>query len=80
MLQEEGVLALVGTSLGFDPTTQISSFLQGQQVVLQRQVENYARLELMRNSGYTIKLDDSGERFNIIINTGGDVYISIVQE
>ena len=80
VLQEEGVLALVGTSLGFDPTTQISTFLQGQQVVLQRQVENYARLELMRNSGYTIKLDDSGERFNIIINTGGDVYISIVQE
>ena len=79
-LQEEGVLALVGTNLGFDPTTQISTFLQGQQVVLQRQVENYARLELMQNSGYTIKLDDGGERFNIIINTGGDVYISIVQE
>ena len=80
VLQEEGVLALVGTSLGFDPTTQISSFLQGQQVVLQRQVENYARLELMRNGGYTVKLDDGGERFNIIINTGGEVYISIVQE
>ena len=80
VLQEEGVLALVGTNLGFDPTTQISSFLQGQQVVLQRQVENYSRLELMQNSGYTIKLDDGGERFNIIINTGGDVYISIVQE
>ena len=79
-LQEEGVLALVGTNLGFDPTTQISTFLQGQQVVLQRQVENYAKLELMQNSGYTIKLDDGGERFNIIINTGGDVYISIVQE
>ena len=80
VLQQEGVLALVGTNLGFDPTTQISSFLQGQQVVLQRQVENYTRLELMQNTGYTIKLDDGGERYNIIINTGGDVYISIVQE
>ena len=27
-LQEEGVLAIVGTDLGFDPATQISTFLQ----------------------------------------------------
>ena len=80
VLQEEGVLALVGTSLGFDSTTQISTFMQGQQVVLQRQVENMTRLELMRNTGYTIQLDDGGERYNIIINTGGDIYISIVQQ
>ena len=80
VLQEEGVLAIVGTSLGFDSTTQISTFMQGQQVVLQRQVENTTRLELMRNTGYTIQLDDGGERYNIIINTGGDVYISIVQQ
>lgn len=80
VLQEEGVLAIVGTSLGFDSTTQISTFMQGQQVVLQRQVENTTRLELMQNTGYTIQLDDGGERYNIIINTGGDVYISIVQQ
>jgi len=80
VLQEEGVLAIVGTSLGFDSTTQISTFMQGQQVVLQRQVENTTRLELMRNTGYTIQLDDGGQRYNIIINTGGDVYISIVQQ
>jgi len=80
VLQQEGVLTLVGTNLGFDQTTQISSFIQGQQVVLQRQVENMTRLELMQTTGYTIKLDDGGERYNIIINTGGDVYISIVQE
>ena len=54
--------------------------MQGQQVVLQRQVENMTRLELMRNTGYTIQLDDGGERYNIIINTGGDIYISIVQQ
>ncbi len=80
VLQEEGVLAVVGTSFGYDNTTQISTFLQGQQVVLQRQVENTTRLELMQSSGYTIKLDDGGQRYDIIINTGGDVYISIVQE
>ena len=54
--------------------------MQGQQVVLRRQVENLTRLELMQTTGYTIKLDDNGERFNIILNKGGDVYISIVQE
>ena len=79
-LQEEGKLALTGTSFGFDSTTQISTFMEGQQVILQRQVENLTRLELMRDTGYTIKLDDGGERYNIIINTGGDVYISIKQE
>ena len=54
--------------------------MQGQQVVVQRQLENMARLELMQTTGYSIKLDDNGERFDIIINKGGDVYISIVQE
>ena len=54
--------------------------MQGQQVVVQRQLENMTRLELMQTTGYSIKLDDNGERFDIIINKGGDVYISIVQE
>tara|TARA_B100000927_G_scaffold52855_1_gene39835 strand:- start:9 stop:593 length:585 start_codon:yes stop_codon:yes gene_type:complete len=80
VLQEEGAFSVQGTKVGFDSTTQISTFMQGQQVVLQRQVENMARLELMQTTGYTIKLDDNGERFNIILNKGGDVYISIVQE
>ena len=80
VLQEEGAFTVQGTKVGFDSQTQISTFMQGQQVVLQRQVENMARFELMQNTGYTIKLDDNGERFNIILNKGGDVYISIVQE
>ena len=80
VLQEEGAFSVQGTKVGFDSTTQISTFMQGQQVVLQRQVENMARLELMQTTGYTIKLDDNGERFNIILNKGGDVYITIVQE
>ena len=80
VLEEEGAFSVQGTKVGFDSTTQISTFMQGQQVVLQRQVENMARLELMQSTGYTIKLDDNGERFNIILNKGGDVYISIVQE
>ena len=54
--------------------------MQGKQVVVQRQLENMTRLELMQTTGYSIKLDDNGERFDIIINKGGDVYISIVQE
>ena len=80
VLEEEGAFSVQGTRVGFDSTTQISTFMQGQQVVLRRQVENMTRLELMQTTGYTIKLDDNGERFNIILNKGGDVYISIVQE
>ena len=47
---------------------------------MQRQVENYARLELLQDMGYNIMWDDNGEKFNIILNQGGDVYITIVQE
>ena len=79
-LQEEGAFSVRGTKVGFDSQTQISTFMQGQQVVVQRQLENMTRLELMQTTGYSIKLDDNGERFDIIINKGGDVYISIVQE
>ena len=79
-LQEEGTFSVRGTKVGFDSQTQISTFMQGQQVVVQRQLENMTRLELMQTTGYSIKLDDNGERFDIIINKGGDVYISIVQE
>ena len=79
-LQEEGTFSVRGTRVGFDSQTQISTFMQGQQVVVQRQLENMTRLELMQTTGYSIKLDDNGERFDIIINKGGDVYISIVQE
>jgi len=79
-LQEQNVFSIVGTSMGFDPTTQINTFMQGQQVVLYRQVENSLRLDLMQETGYTIKGDDSGQIFNVLINSGGDVYISIVQQ
>ena len=79
-LEQEGTFSLRGTRSGFDTQTQISTFVQGQQVVLQRQVENTTRLELMQTTGYSIKLTDNGERFDIMINKGGDVYITIVQE
>ena len=79
-LEEEGTFALRGTRFGFDAITQISTFMEGQQVVVQRRLENMARLELLAETGYSIKLEDNGERFDIMINKGGDVYISIVQE
>lgn len=80
LLEEENVLSIVGTSIGFDSTTQINTFIEGQQVVLYRQVENSLRLNLMQDTSYTIRGDDSGEIFNVLINSGGDVYISIVQQ
>ena len=76
VLEEEGAFSIQGTRVGFDSTTQISTFMQGQQVVLRRQVENMTRLELMQTTGYTIKLDDNGERFNIILNKGCLLYTS----
>jgi hypothetical protein len=79
-LQEQNVFAISGTQFGFDPTTQINTFMEGQQVVVYRQVENSVRLNLLQDTGYTIKGDDSGQIFNVLINSGGDVYISIVQQ
>ena len=80
VLQEQNVFAIVGTQMGFDSTTQINTFTEGQQVVIYRQVENSLRLKLLQSTGYTIKGNDSGQIFNVLINTGGDVYISIVQQ
>jgi hypothetical protein len=80
VLEEQGTFSIQGTAVGLDSTTQISTFIEGQQVVMQRQVENYARLELLQGMGYNIMWDDNGEKFNIILNQGGDVYITIVQE
>ena len=80
VLQEQNVFAIVGTQMGFDSTTQINTFTEGQQVVMYRQVENSLRLKLLQSTGYTIKGNDSGQIFNVLINTGGDVYISIVQQ
>ena len=79
-LEQEGALSVRGTRFGFDQETQISTFMEGQQVVVQRQVENMTRLELLQTTGYSVKLTDNGERFDIMINKGGDVYITIVQE
>jgi len=80
ILEEQGTFSIQGTVVGLDSTTQISTFIEGQQVVMQRQVENYARLELLQSIGYNIRWDDNGEKFDIILNQGGDVYITIVQE
>lgn len=80
ILQQQNVFSIVGTEMGFDPTTQINTFMQGQQVVIYRRVENSVKLKLLQDTGYTIKGDDSGQIFNVLINTGGDVYISIVQQ
>ena len=78
--QDDTSFSIAGTAMGFDPGTQISTFIDGSQVILQRQVENTTRLELMAGTSYTIKLDDGGETFNILINNGGDIYISIKQQ
>ena len=78
--KDDTSLSIAGTMVGFDPGTQISTIIDGGQIILQRQVENTARLELMAGTSYTIKLDDGGETFNILINNGGDIYISIKQQ
>ena len=83
--KEEDQLALatstqiVGTLIGNDPDTQITTLITGNVISLRRNVSESVRLDLNGSNAYTVILIQDGVSNTIKINGGSDSIITITQ-
>jgi len=77
--QIETSIAVTGTAIGQDPTTQITTLIQGQQISLRRNVNESVRLDIDGSDAYTIIFIQDGVSKTITINGGGSSVIKIKQ-
>ena len=70
---------LKGTQVGFDPNTQINTFITDQQISLLRSVEHTVRIDLDKAGAYTVILIQDGKSTQLVVNGGGDSVIKIKQ-
>ena len=70
---------LQGTQFGNDPTTQITTFTDGEVVSILRQVNQNVRLDLNGTTSYNIIIEQDGKAYNIILNSGSGSVITIRQ-
>ena len=72
-------VAVKGTQLGFDATTQINTFITGNTITLLRSVSDTVRVDADKGGSYTIYLIQDGKSTQIVINGGGDNTLTIKQ-
>ncbi len=72
-------LNITGTNFGQDTETQITTFLTGQVLTLQRNVANNARVDIDTSGSYTVIFIQDGVSKTITINGGGSNVIKITQ-
>jgi len=72
-------LDLKGTTLGFDPDTQINTFTTDNTITFIRALENTVRVDLDKNNAYTVILVQNGKSTQIIVNGGSSSTITIKQ-
>ena len=72
-------LDLKGTTLGFDPDTQINTFTTDNTITFIRALENTVRLDLDKSNAYTVILIQNGKSTQIIVNGGSSSTITIKQ-
>jgi len=70
---------LQGTQFGNDPSTQITTFTDGEVVSILRQVNQSVRLDLNGGTSYNIIIEQDGKAYNIILNSGSNSVITIKQ-
>ena len=85
--QEQDVLGsvidgidIVGTQIGQDPDTQITTFISGEQINFLRNVTNSLQLALNSDESYTILIIQDGITNSIKVNGGNSSNIIIKQE
>jgi len=79
-LQDVTSTVLTGTKLGQDQDTQITSFITGGTVTLQRQVSNFARVDLNVDGSYTVIFIQDGISRVVKVNGGSSSVIRITQD
>ncbi len=72
-------LDLKGTTLGFDPDTQINTFTTDNTITFVRALENTVRVDLDKSNAYTVILIQNGKSTQIIVNGGSSSTITIKQ-
>ena len=70
---------IVGTLIGNDPDTQITTLITGNVISLRRNVSESVRLDLNGSNAYTVILIQDGVSNTIKINGGSDSIITIRQ-
>ena len=70
---------IVGTSLGKDPDTQITTLITGNVVSLRRTVNESVRLDVNGSESYTVIFIQDGVSNVVKINGGGESVITITQ-
>ena len=78
-LAQEGNLSIVGTTFGQDTDTQITTFLTGQVLTLQRNVAGNARVDIDGAGSYTVIFIQDGVSRTVTINGGSSTQITIRQ-
>ena len=74
-----GKTEIEGTIIGQDPTTQIITIVDAQNISLQRQVNDFAKVVVDSQAGVNLIISQDGKEYNIIINKGGTSSIIIRQ-
>ena len=74
-----GKATIEGTTIGQDPTTQIITIVDTQNINISRQVNDFAKVRLDSQAGVTLIISQDGKEYNIIINKGGTSNIIIRQ-
>ena len=68
-----------GTLFGQDPTTQITTYGDAEQITIIRSVIQSVQLDLNGETSYNITIEQDGKAYNIILNSGGNSTIRIRQ-
>jgi hypothetical protein len=79
VLQSVGSVKITGTEFGQDKDTQITTFINGEVLSVQRSVSNFVQLDVDKTGGYTVIFTQDGVTNAITINGGGTTTITISQ-
>ena len=74
-----GKATIEGTMIGQDPTTQIITIVDTQNINISRQVNDFAKVRIDSQAGVNLIISQDGKEYNIIINKGGNSNIIIRQ-
>lgn len=78
-LESTGSVKITGTEFGQDKDTQITTFINGEVLTLQKDLSSFIRIDVDKTTGYTIILIQDGVTRVVTLNGGGDSTIKMSQ-